>query len=82
MNAMWSPAGKPVAPSSAPVERNPEQEPPADAGAQVEGWTNASVDSTAPTIFLSQEIGRAQESLRQAFSTQALTDGLLGLNRK
>jgi non-ribosomal peptide synthetase component E (peptide arylation enzyme) len=34
---LWSPTGKPVAPSGAPVERNPEQEPPAKAGARVEG---------------------------------------------
>jgi hypothetical protein len=37
MNARWSPAGRPVASPSPPVGRNPEQEPPADAGAQVEG---------------------------------------------
>ena len=35
--ALWSPMGKPVAPSSTPVGRNPEQEPPAKAGARVEG---------------------------------------------
>ena len=29
----WSPTGKPVAPSSPPVGRNPEQEAPAKAGA-------------------------------------------------
>ena len=34
---MWSPTGKPVAPSSTPVGRNPEREPPAIAGARVEG---------------------------------------------
>ena len=34
---LWSPTGKPVAPSGAPVGRNPEQEPPANAGARVEG---------------------------------------------
>jgi hypothetical protein len=33
----WSPTGKPVAPSSTLVARNPEQEPPAKAGARVEG---------------------------------------------
>jgi DedD protein len=33
----WSPTGKPVAPSGAPVGRNPEQEPPAKTGARVEG---------------------------------------------
>ena len=33
----WSPTGKPVATSSTPVERNPEREPPAKAGARVEG---------------------------------------------
>ena len=33
----WSPTGKPVAPSNTPVGRNPEQEPPAKAGARVEG---------------------------------------------
>jgi len=33
----WSPTGKTVAPSSTPVGRNPEQEPPAKAGAPVEG---------------------------------------------
>ena len=30
---LWSPTGKPVAPSGTPVERNPEQKPPAKAGA-------------------------------------------------
>jgi hypothetical protein len=34
---MWIPTGKPVAPSGTPVGRNPEQEPPAKAGARVEG---------------------------------------------
>ena len=34
---VWSPTGKPVAPSRTPVGRNPEQEPPAKAGARVEG---------------------------------------------
>jgi len=34
---MWSLTGKPVAPSSTPAGRNPEQEPPAKAGARVEG---------------------------------------------
>jgi len=33
----WSPTGKPVAPSGTPVGRNPEQEPPAKAGARVDG---------------------------------------------
>jgi DedD protein len=33
----WSPTGKPVAPSGAPVGRNPEQESPAKTGARVEG---------------------------------------------
>jgi hypothetical protein len=36
-NFQWSPTGKPVAPSSTPVRRNPEQGPPAKAGARVEG---------------------------------------------
>ena len=35
----WSPTGKPVAPSTTPVERNPEREPSAKAGARVEGPT-------------------------------------------
>jgi len=35
--APWSPTGKPVALSSMPVGRNPEQEPPAKAGDRVEG---------------------------------------------
>jgi hypothetical protein len=34
---LWSPTGKPVAHSSTPVGRNPEHEPPAEAGARVEG---------------------------------------------
>ena len=33
----WSPTGKPSSPSSTPAGRNPEQEPPARAGARVEG---------------------------------------------
>ena len=33
----WSPTGKPVAPSTTPVGRNPEQDPPAKAGDRVEG---------------------------------------------
>ena len=36
---LWSPMGKPVAPFGTPVGRNPEQEPPAKAGARVEGWS-------------------------------------------
>ncbi|MBI3065374.1 MAG: zinc-ribbon domain-containing protein [Deltaproteobacteria bacterium] len=40
----WSHTGKPVAPSSTPVRRNPEQEPPAKAGARVEGSTPTSAD--------------------------------------
>ena len=35
--AEWIPTGKPVTPSSTPAGRNPEQEPPAKAGARVEG---------------------------------------------
>ncbi len=35
--SMWIPIGKPVARSTTPVGRNPEQEPPAKAGARVEG---------------------------------------------
>jgi hypothetical protein len=35
--AQWSPTGKPEAPSGTPVGRNPEQVPPAKAGARVEG---------------------------------------------
>src|SRR3972149_9015930 len=49
---MWSPTGRPVAPSSAPVGRNPEQEPPAKAGARVEGsnvllvgWSLGAIES-------------------------------------
>jgi len=37
LNRRWSPTGKPVAPSTKPVGRNPEREPPARAGARVEG---------------------------------------------
>jgi len=37
LGGKWSPTGKPVAPSIAPVGRNPEQEPPAKAEARVEG---------------------------------------------
>ena len=37
LNRRWSPTGKPVAPSTKPVGRNPEREPPAKAGARVEG---------------------------------------------
>jgi hypothetical protein len=29
---LWSPTGRPVAPSRTPVRRNPEHEPPAKAG--------------------------------------------------
>jgi len=42
--AEWSLTPKPVAPSSTPVERNPEQEPPASLGARVEGSTPTSAD--------------------------------------
>jgi len=35
-DVLWSPTGKPVAPSGTPVGRNPEQEPPAKAEARVE----------------------------------------------
>ena len=34
---LWSPTGKPVAPSNTPVGRNPEQEPPAKAGLKSKG---------------------------------------------
>ena len=34
---LWSPTGDPVAPSNPPAGRNPEREPPAKAGARVEG---------------------------------------------
>ena len=37
ISTLWSPKGKPLAPSSTPVGRNPEQEPPANAGVRVEG---------------------------------------------
>ena len=38
---LWSPTGKPVAPSTMPVGRNPEQEPPAKAGTRGEGSSRA-----------------------------------------
>src|SRR3990172_2681021 len=38
-HALWSPTGKPVAPSGTPVGRNPEQEPPAKAGLASKGQT-------------------------------------------
>src|SRR3990172_3547457 len=37
LRCRWRPTGKPVAPSNTPAGRNPEQEPPAKAGARVEG---------------------------------------------
>jgi len=36
-NVSWSPTGKPLAPSTAPVGRNPEGESSAKAGDRVEG---------------------------------------------
>src|SRR3989337_1999005 len=41
--ASGSPTGKPVAPSTTPVRRNPEREPPAKAGARVEGSRNSAM---------------------------------------
>jgi len=52
LQSLWSTTGRPVAPSSAPVGRNPEQEPPAKAGARVEGsnvllvgWSLGAIES-------------------------------------
>jgi len=50
--AEWSPAGKPVAPSSTPVGRTPEQEPSAKAGARVEGSTPTWADSEGNILRL------------------------------
>ncbi|MDZ4346948.1 MAG: hypothetical protein U1E51_31440, partial [Candidatus Binatia bacterium] len=44
---LWSPTGNPVAPSTTPVGRNPEPEPPAKAGDRVEGsisWQQADLE--------------------------------------
>jgi tellurite methyltransferase len=45
--SLWNPMGKPVAPSTAPVGRNPEREPRAKAGDRVEGsisWQQADLE--------------------------------------
>jgi tRNA (guanine37-N1)-methyltransferase len=60
----WSPTGKPVAPSNAPVGRNPEQEHPAKAGARVEGSPRARVILLSPrgAVFNQRHAARlAQE---------------------
>ena len=60
----WSPTGKPVAPSSMTVGRNPEQEPLAKAGARVEGSPHARVILLSPQglVFNQQHAARlAQE---------------------
>jgi hypothetical protein len=46
----WSPTGKPVAPSSTLVARNPEQEPRAKAGARVEGSSAGKRANGTPII--------------------------------
>jgi len=50
--AEWIPTGKPVAPSSASVGRNPEQESPASAGDRVEGLTPTSADGEGNILRL------------------------------
>jgi SAM-dependent methyltransferase len=45
--SLWSPTGKPVAPSNTPAGRNPEREPRAKAGDRVEGsisWQQADLE--------------------------------------
>ena len=60
----WSPTGKPVAPSSTPVGRNPEQERPGKVGARVEGSPQARVILLSPrgAVFNQRHAARlAQE---------------------
>ncbi|MBI1996923.1 MAG: tRNA (guanosine(37)-N1)-methyltransferase TrmD [Deltaproteobacteria bacterium] len=59
-----SPTGKPAAPSGTPVGRSPEQEPPAKAGARVEGSPHARVILLSPqgSVFNQRHAARlAQE---------------------
>ncbi len=51
--AEWIPTGKAAAPSTTSVGRNPEQEPPAKAGARVEGLTPTSADGEKNILRLS-----------------------------
>ena len=63
---LWSPTGKPacpppgrrVAPSTSPVGRNPEREPPGQAGARVEGLTRKSPNK--PNNWLGETPAQAQ----------------------
>jgi predicted Zn finger-like uncharacterized protein len=50
--AEWIPTGKPVAPSSTPAGRNPEQEPPAKARARVEGSAPTPTDGEGNILRL------------------------------
>ena len=50
---MWSPTGKPVAPSTTPVGRNSERAPPAKAGARVEGFKVPDAMANAIERFVS-----------------------------
>jgi hypothetical protein len=58
---LWSPTGKPVVPSSAPLGRNPEREPPAMAGLESKGRTDHRVvNSNDSPITAYREIQRVR----------------------
>ena len=73
----WSPTGEPVAPSCTPVGRNPEQEPPAKAGAHVEGLGHKAQSHARQTGFRSRLGPTMKAVLRNIFFLAMLT--LLGL---
>ena len=60
---LWSPTGRPVAPSSTPVGRNPEQGPPAKSGAQVEGPSESAAPLFAEIIAIGSATGWAVDSV-------------------
>ena len=64
----WSPTGKPVAPSSTPVGRNPEQEPPAKAGARVEGSSAGKRFKGTPIIDADGHVRETDEEIMEYMS--------------
>ena len=76
--ATWSPAGKPVPSSSAPVGRNPEQEPPAKTGARVEGSQPKDSEKIAAEQVASARIKQTDPAPEKKISARPVAKNLEG----
>jgi len=77
--AKWSPTGKPVAPSSPPVGRNPEQEPPARTGARVEGAEPKNLEKIAAEQVASARVKQTDPAPDKKTSARPAVKNLEGV---